>query len=214
MRGMYTTPDSGKLMGGSNEVLELVKAWVGTSLAFAIMLLGGQIFSSFFLEVLFIAAITCGIGFVLHELAHRVVARYFGAEAHFVAEDMWLIISIVIAFGGFFLAAPGAVWHTGVRTRQQSGLIALAGPVTNLVLALLFLALYPLAGYQGFWLMLVSTGYHINAWLGLFNMIPVGMIDGKKVLDWNPVVFGVTAAIAVVLVFMVPDFVARYGWFL
>ena len=41
------------------------------------------------------------------ELAHRVLARRYGAEAHFVANNGWLVISIVLAFTGFFIAAPG-----------------------------------------------------------------------------------------------------------
>lgn len=204
---MYTPPMGERFSRGYSEHLEIVKAWAGTSLAFAIAMAGGRVFNSFFLTLLLISAITCGIGFVLHELAHRLVARSYGAEAHFVAENTWLLVSVAVAFTGWFFAAPGAVWHTGVRTKQQSGIIALAGPATNLALALLFLLAMPLAGWQGFWIALVSIGYHINAWLGLFNMIPFGPIDGKKVLDWNPVVFGVTAAIAAVMVFVLPGMV-------
>jgi Zn-dependent protease len=154
--------------------------------------------------LLLISAVTCGIGFLLHELAHRVLARSYGAEAHFVADNGWLILSIVVAFAGFFIAAPGAVWHRGAITKQQSGMISLAGPVTNLVLALLFLVPLLLLEMTGFWRLLFYVGYTINAWLGLFNMLPFGPIDGAKVLNWSPLVFGITVAVAIVLVFVVP----------
>lgn len=210
MRDMFSPSSDSILQRGSDENLELLKAWAGTSLAFAIFSSGGQVFAFTFLSSLLIAAVTCGIGFLLHELAHRAVARNYGAEAHFVANDGWLLISILIAFVGLFIAAPGAVWHSGYLTKRQSGLIALAGPATNMVLAVAFLAIGLAAGFSGlpdFWLRVGWVGYYINAWLGLFNMIPAGPFDGAKVIAWSPVVFGVTAVVGVVLVFVVPQII-------
>lgn len=206
MRDMFSMPSDEFSLRGRNDNLELLKAWGGTSLAFGIFMASGQVFSSFFLYVLSIAALTCGIGFLLHELAHRVVARGYGAEAHFVANNGWLIISMVVAFLGIFIAAPGAVWHRGQLNARQSGLIALAGPVTNLILALLFLGLAfvvpPQAELLGLRLHDVfRVGHQINAWLGLFNMIPAGPFDGAKVLAWDWRVFAVTVAIALLLTF-------------
>lgn len=202
----FSTPYKDPFAKGPNDNIELLKAWAGTSLAFAIMMTGGQILVYWqgFPRLLLVAAITCGVGFVLHELAHRMVANNYGAEAHFVADNGWLILSILVAFGGIFIAAPGAVWHRGVQSKRQSGLIALAGPVTNLVLALLFFIplILHLIPEQGFLWILCLVGYKINAWLGLFNMIPFGPFDGKKVIDWSQLVFGITIAVAVVIVFV------------
>lgn len=208
MRDIFSQPSDEASLYGKNDNIELLKAWAGTSLAFAIYFLGGQVLNPLFLSALSIAAITCGIGFLLHELAHRVVARRFGAQAHFVANNAWLLISIVIAFLGIFIAAPGAVWHRGYLTPRQGGLIALAGPVTNLVLAAIFLAgfflLPPRAEVLGLSLRAVcAIGYRINAWLGLFNMIPAGPFDGAKVLAWDWRVFGATVAIGIVLTFVI-----------
>jgi Zn-dependent protease len=167
------------------------------------MMLGGQILTRWkeFPMLLLISGVTCGIGFVLHELAHRMLARSYGAEAHFVADNGWLLLSILVAFAGMFIAAPGAVWHRGVQTQQQSGIIALAGPVTNMVLALLFFVPLVVFDLSGFWGTLFFVGYQINAWLGLFNMIPFGPFDGKKVLDWSQTAFGITIVIALVIVY-------------
>jgi Zn-dependent protease len=208
MRNLLSTPDEGVIFGRSNDNFELLKAWAGTSLAFAIAQVGVQrLASSLFVEFLLISMIVCGLGFVLHELAHRIVARNYGAEAHFVANDRWLILSVIIALAGFFIAAPGAVWHRGYLTPRQGGQIALAGPATNLVLALVFLLAYPLlyrSGLQGDWFYLLClVGVSLNAWLGLFNMIPAGPFDGAKVLAWNTVIFGVTVAIGIVLTFFI-----------
>ncbi len=209
MRNRMMSPGADPFASGHNDNLELLKAWGGISLAFAIFMAQSDTsvsnFRSYLLALALygaISAFTCGIGLVLHEIAHRTVARHYGAEAHFAANDGWLLISIVIAFLGLFVAAPGAVWHRGHLTRQQSGLIALAGPATNLLLALGFFALLPLVGENYLWRMTFFIGYYINAWIGLFNMIPAGPFDGAKILHWNRVVFGVTVAIALVLVFV------------
>jgi Zn-dependent protease len=45
-------------------------------------------------------------------------------------------------------------------------------------------------------------GFSINGWLALFNLIPFGVLDGAKILQWNGIVWLVTAIIAGVMVFM------------
>lgn len=210
MRDMFSPPSEDVFSRGGNDAFELLKAWAGSTLAFAIVQSGGNVLDFRFVQNLLISAIVCGLAFVLHELAHRVVARSYGAEAHFVANNSWLLISIVLAFTGFFIAAPGAVWHRGSLTPRQSGLIALAGPVTNLALSVLFLlalfglvlARVPLPEWA---LLTCYIGFKFNAWLGLFNMIPAGPFDGAKVLNWDWRVFAVTVAVGVGLAFLLND---------
>lgn len=210
MNRMFTVSGEDLFDGRINDNVELLKAWAGTSVAFAIAFAGGQVFRVEFLTFLLIAGVTGGVGFVVHELAHRVVARQYGAQAFFKSNDGMLLISILVAFSGWFLAAPGAVWHRGGRlTPRRSGLIALAGPVSNFGLAVLF-ALALLVFQSGavpvdrFWVLLCLVGYNINAWLGLFNLIPIAPFDGEKIWRWNKAVLGVTAAIGVVMVFVLP----------
>jgi Zn-dependent protease len=207
VRNLFSVPGEGFFEGQTNDNFELLKAWAGTTLAFAILQSGGTLLSRSFLTDLLISAIVCGLAFVLHELAHRVVARHYGAEAHFLANNGMLLVSILIAFLGVFFAAPGAVWHRGYLTKRQSGLIALAGPATNMILSVLFLLglIVFSAGSTNpldWTLLLCIIGFKLNAWIGLFNMIPAGPFDGAKVLNWNVVVFGITVAIGVVLAFL------------
>ncbi|NNJ09713.1 peptidase M50 [Chloroflexales bacterium ZM16-3] len=208
---MFSTPSEDVFSRGTNDNIELLKAWAGSSIAFAIVQTGpSNLLSLSLIQNLIISAIVCGMAFVLHELAHRVVARNYGAEAHFIANDQWLLLSIVIAFAGFFIAAPGAVWHRGQLTLRQGGLIALAGPVTNLVLSILFLlslCAIVLIGLPLPNLLLITLfiGFKFNAWIGVFNMIPAGPFDGAKVLAWNWQVFAVTVAVGVGLAFLLGD---------
>ncbi len=212
MRDMFS-PGDAAFQSDHNENFDLLKSWAAVSLAFGIFISGGQVFNTAFLTNLLIAAVTCGIGFVLHELAHRVVARNYGAEAHFAASpDGMLLLPILVAFLGWFLAAPGAVWHRGRLTQQQLGLVAIAGPITNLVLAYacfgVLLVLAPAlsagGGLNWFWFNGLWIGFNINAWLGLFNMIPTDPFDGGKVWRWNKVVYGVTVVVALLTVFGLP----------
>jgi Zn-dependent protease len=200
-------------VGQRNEAFEFLKAWVGTALAFAVLYRGLPLS---FVTILLVTGLTAGLGVVLHELAHRVVARYFGATAHFVANDAMLALSVVIAFSGFLFAAPGAVYHSGWLTKRQSGLVAAAGPITNMVLAVLFIGALALARttlgseviFYGLYM-----GFSINALLGIFNMLPFGPIDGAKVLSWSAVAFGVLIAIAALIAFGLPRLLGLPGIF-
>lgn len=158
----------------------------------------------------FIALVSVGTGFVFHELAHRAVARHYGAFAAFKAWTTGLALALMTSVFGMVFAAPGAVYIFGRHlTVEQNGKISLAGPLTNLILALVFLAL--LVVVRGLWgietaagqfaYALTQSGFFINAWLGLFNMVPLFPLDGEKILRWNPLAWAVTGGVLFLLVF-------------
>ena len=183
------------------EKRDLVKAWLVIALAFAIVLNGGiGLGPDFFVMVVF-SGITVGFGFLLHELAHKFVAQKYGCWAEFRAFNNMLGLALICSFFGFVFAAPGAVMIRGhYVSRKQMGLTAAAGPITNYVLALLFLGLAFTGGE--FLRTLGGYGFMINAWLGLFNMIPFGMFDGKKILDLNAWLYGGMVAVGFILMAM------------
>jgi len=178
---------------------DLLKAWLATSVTFALFFVAGKIaqtsFSEFLMLVL-IAAITAGLGFVGHELAHKFTANHFGVQAEFRSHDSMLVLSMVIAIFGLIIAAPGAVHILGQITRRENGIISAAGPAANLVLCGVFapLMLVPSLSAIG------QYGFVINALLGAFNMIPILDFDGVKILAWNKAVYFVMLAIAGILV--------------
>jgi Zn-dependent protease len=141
-----------------------------------------------------IALLTVGIGFILHEMAHKFVAIRFGYWAEFVKDNTMLLIAVVMAaLVGFVFAAPGAtvIYSPEGRglTKEQNGIISAAGPVMNLVLCVLFAALFFLAGKTGLIAMIGLAGVQINAMIAAFNLLPVSVLDGRKILAWNFVVF-------------------------
>jgi len=182
---------AGGLTFSARELRDLAVAWVALGVAFAVFLnrgileaiLAGSAPPEAALLALALALSTAGLGFLLHELAHKVVAVRFGQVAAFRAEYGLLFLTVVSAFAGFLFAAPGAVVHRGRITDRENGLIALAGPVTNLLLVALFLPL-ALAG-PGLLGTVGTQGLFINLLLAGFNMIPFGPLDGRKIIAWS-----------------------------
>lgn len=179
----------------SDELRDLVAAWVALALAFTFFVLSGSGLVLFppsraaidaFPRVFLLAFLTAGVGFLLHELAHKVVAVRFGQRAAFRADYTMLGLAVFAGLAGFLFAAPGAVYHSGRISARENGLIALAGPTTNVALAAAFLPLLFAPGYAG---QVGRMGFTVNAALAGFNMIPFGPLDGRKVKDWSLAVF-------------------------
>lgn len=188
-------------MVSPTEQRHLLVSWLTLSVAFAILLSNFSLlgflagvplsFSDFF-SMLLVSLVATGTGFVLHELAHKYTAQRYGAAAEFRMWEPGLALAVLLPlFTPFFFAAPGAVWvygpHLSVR---QNGWVSLAGPLTNVAVALAFLALLlllPAAGLAG---AVLAAGFRINLWLAFFNLIPFPPLDGSKVIAWSPAAWG------------------------
>jgi Zn-dependent protease len=202
---------SGRLQFSGDEIRDLLVAWLALGVAFAIFFEGGgtQFVSALSggtaVTLVVVSLLTAGVGFLLHELGHKVAAVRYGQIAEFRADYGMLFLAVVSATIGFLFAAPGAVHHRGRLTERQHGLIALAGPVVNLVLAALFLPLWLAGVVAGTDLLTLvgGRGLAINLFLAGFNMIPFGPLDGKTVLSWSKAVFAVTFVVSVGLAVIV-----------
>lgn len=193
---MYRTIKLGPISTSTHELQDISKAWIIISLAFAFIfsgasLLGGgisKVTSTQFLVIFGVSLFTAGLGFLLHELAHKLVAQRYGCVAEFRAFDQMLYLALGLAvMVGFLFAAPGAVMISGMVTRKENGIISMAGPLTNYILALIFLGItFSVPALSS----LTRLGFSINIWLGLFNMIPFGNFDGIKIFYWNKVMWG------------------------
>lgn len=186
----------------SREVRDIIISMSVIALIFAYLFSGRNLSSPIFISLVPVTFIAVGLGFVLHELAHKFVAIRYGFWAEYRLWVEGLVLAIITAAFGFVFAAPGAVYiHGEYISREQNGKISLAGPATNIILAgLFFLLLYyfssvPILGALGL------LGFTVNSFLALFNMVPFSILDGAKVFRWNPLIWVAVTAVAGLMVF-------------
>lgn len=154
-----------------------------------------------FINVIPITLIAVGFGFVFHELAHKFVAIKYGFFAEYKVWPGGLILAIVTALFGFVFAAPGAVYIHGEHiTREENGKISIAGPLTNIILAFLFVGLEFISPPSSIFSEIGVLGFTVNSFLALFNLIPFSILDGAKVFKWNPIIWALTASITFLMV--------------
>ncbi|QYZ79541.1 peptidase M50 [Methanofollis formosanus] len=173
---------------------DLLVAWAAIAVAFTFLYIRDFANPVGLLIVFVLSLLTVGIGFVLHELAHKFAAMHFGYWAEFQKDNVMLLMAVILAaLVGVVFAAPGATMIYGATTRRENGIISAAGPATNLGLCALFAGVF-FAGLSlsSYWVVVLGAmGVQINAMLAAFNMLPVSVLDGRKVLAWNKGVFAV-----------------------
>lgn len=191
------------------EEADLFIAWLAISLSFAIIKIApygimGPLLHVTLIDALIylgIALLTVGIGFILHEMAHKFTAIRYGYWAEFRKDNNMLLVAVALAsLVGFVFAAPGAtVIYSNANdgrglSREENGRISAAGPVVNLLLCIPFAVMLVAAGgltsLNGNLLAQIGlAGIQINAMIAAFNMLPLSILDGNKVFSWNIPVF-------------------------
>ncbi|PAU84199.1 metalloprotease [Halorubrum salipaludis] len=218
MSGTFQGRRIAGLYFSGTEIRDLLVAWLALGVAFTFFFVNGtaglgRLLAAGVVPPLLVALLTAGVAFLLHEIAHKVVAVHYDQVAEFRADNGMLFLAVMSSLLGFIFAAPGAVHHRGRLTPEEHGHIALAGPVVNLLLTLAFLPallLGPAIGSPVITL-IGSRGIAINVFLAAFNMIPYGPLDGKTVIGWSkPVWAGFFALSALLTVGLV--FVGRLGF--
>jgi len=185
-----------------NEIRDIIISVLAVAFIFA--------YPDFSLMPFFLVAVV--IAFLFHELAHRYVARKFGCVAIYKMWPQGLLFGLLIALigGGFKFVAPGAVviypFHFGRwgfkrihLTMTEMGIISISGIAVNLFFAAMF---RPLAGT----LMIEKIDVFgslsfVNAFLALFNLLPIPPLDGSKVFRWKPWLWLLMILFATLLVF-------------
>ncbi|ABU81293.1 site-2 protease family protein [Ignicoccus hospitalis] len=174
----------------------LLISWAVLTIAFGIRYL---LFG--FWQLLAWVALAVATGFIFHELAHRETAKRMGCRAEYVLWPTGLAIALFLALiskGSFVFAAPGAVtFACAYRNKRAEGLIAAAGPLANIAVALVSQALFYLTGAWG--LLIVSN---VNWFLALFNLLPLDPLDGAKVMRYNLALWLALFSVSVVFTFV------------
>ncbi len=141
------------------------------------------------------------IGISLHEFSHALIAYRLGdmspvRDGRLTINPMAhfdVLGTIMILFIGFGYGKPVMVNPYAFRIDRRTGmaLVAIAGPITNILIALVFgltvrLLIYMFTETESLALVPVIQIFSIivllNVGLALFNMIPFPPLDGSKVL--------------------------------
>jgi len=197
-------------MFSQKEVRDIIIAWAALALAFTIaysggLAGGGSLIRGGFPTLFFVAFVAVGSGFVLHELMHKFTAERYGYWAEFRMWVMGIVLALITSTLGFIFAAPGATYIQGYNvSERQNGIISLAGPATNVVIAFVFL----LVGIVGTGIVseIGAIGFPVNLFLATFNMLPIMPLDGAKVFRWSKILwaaFFVPLLIGVLLIFSI-----------
>ncbi len=139
--------------------------------------------------------------FLLHEMAHKFTAQKSGLWSEFRLTPFGALLTAVSIVSPFKIIAPGAVMVSGVSTISTIGRMALAGPLTNITLGsglwiLSLLVPDPVTQRILFW------GADVNGMLAFFNLLPLGVLDGQKVVSWNTRVWAAAITLSIVLILL------------
>ena len=160
------------------------------------------------------AFIGVSTAFLFHELAHRAVARKFGCYARYVISPLGLIITLLTVFTPIKIIMTGYVGiicpppytfgygYGYTDPKRLYALIAMAGPLTNIALSVIFYSL-TYAPLPLTYLRIFNFAAEINAWIAFFNLIPIPPLDGSKIFTYNPILSIFLVMVSVVLMVVV-----------
>ena len=145
------------------------------------------------------------IAITFHEFAHGLAAYKLGDNTAKMEGRLSLnpldhldpIGTLMLLFAGFGWGKPVHVnpsnYTRKISMEKGEAIVSLAGPLMNIILAILFtiiyFAIYKFAGV-GFitstmgsvLMLLISATISINIGLGVFNLIPLPPLDGSKII--------------------------------
>lgn len=136
----------------------------------------------------------------LHEAMHAFVGYWLGDDTaklqgrltlnpiKHIDPFLTILLPLFLAImGGPIFGGAKPVPFNPARVRYDewgAALIAIAGPLTNLVIAFVMFGIYALAGapQEGVGATILTTAVVVNLGFFIFNMIPLPPLDGSRVL--------------------------------
>jgi Zn-dependent protease len=134
------------------------------------------------------------IGITVHEASHATSAYLLGDDTAYrdgrvtlnPLSHLDLLGSMMLLLAGFGWGRPTPVVPSKLRGGVFGAVaVALAGPISNLLIVVLCAALYLLPPFRdpgGYLFVLVVMVAFTNALLFVFNLIPIPPLDGSKVI--------------------------------
>ena len=161
------------------------------------------------IQTITIYALPVLFGITLHEAAHGYVARMFGDPTAYQAGRISLnpirhidpvgtiVVPLVLLFSTKMMGGAGMLfgwakpvpvdWGKLRRPKQDMLWVALAGPASNLVMAVVWaigLRLMAESGMtvESFWVQMSAAGVNVNLVLMALNLFPLPPLDGGRIV--------------------------------
>ena len=152
------------------------------------------------IQKIVIGALPIVLAITVHEASHAYAAKRFGDSTAYVVGRMTLnplkhidpFLTIILPLGLALIGAPvfGGAKPVPFRPDKVMGgewgsaLVAIGGPLTNLLLAFVSYGVWALAGApsDGTLALVCSLSVSVNLGFFLFNIIPIPPLDGSRVL--------------------------------
>ncbi|MHA2297874.1 MAG: hypothetical protein ACXAEU_17630 [Candidatus Hodarchaeales archaeon] len=182
-----------RLQLSGREVQELIVAWLLLSVTFVGFRIG--LFTNFDILMFLSMILVFGAAFIFHELGHKYAAISLGGRAEFRLDSRGMLITIFSMLMGFGILVPGAVFWSSEYGRYSNirGRVSATGPLMNMAMSAIFLTLLSLhnllfqitssGDFVDVYVFVLYQGFRLNLLLGVFNLLPVWILDGKKILD-------------------------------
>jgi len=152
-------------------------------------------FGNVSIQTLIAGVVALLVGLTFHEFSHALTADQLGDHRPRAMGRLTLNpIAHVDPIGALMLVVAGFGWAKPVMVnpaalsggRRSMALVAFAGPIANVVVAIVFaiaVRVMGLAGVDtGFFPGLIALIVQLNILLAIFNLIPIPPLDGYNVL--------------------------------
>jgi Zn-dependent protease len=180
------------------EILHLLISIFVLTIAFSFALSGNNMISGFSMGFkldnltlyIFLSFLVITTAFFFHELSHKFMAQRLGLWSEYRMFPQGLFLALFLGFlTPLVFAAPGAVMFRGGAKTYETGKIAASGPLANIIIALITFILYTSVFYEAEIGSIIGFICLINAFIATFNLLPLGPLDGIKIIKWNATVW-------------------------
>jgi len=138
--------------------------------------------------------------FLSHEIVHKIVAQHYGLWAEFRLTLFGALITLLSIFSPFKIVSPGAVMIAGTSSRATVGKTAIAGPLTNIIFCAVSFAFTLILPQNDYFFVVAVFSAAFNAFIAVLNLIPIGILDGWKVFEWNKIVWAAVFSCSIALI--------------
>lgn len=169
------------------------------------------LFSNPFAFVIIFGGIIIAIG--IHEAAHCFMADYLGDPTPRAMGRLSLNplnhldplgTLVILVTGAFGWGKPSPFDPYNLRDpRRDTALIALAGPASNIILAILLSSIFRLVPIPYTLNAILYSLISLNVNLALFNLIPLPPLDGSKIFTSRPLISNPQTSYIILIILLV-----------